>query len=185
MSRESWASEGRIVEAAVGEMQRQGVAVTPARVQTVVNAVDAAGQVDNRRIREIEAELARAADVNIVVALADDGTTTAVRVPVPYFALSPAKRTELEHQAAALKGIIDDRQSHPAARRRAQTELDQVERLLQLDDGSGPPSPPAPDRSSSSREVARPEKRNGLARASLDAATGGAVFAAPVPYWEK
>ncbi len=99
------------------------------------------------RVAEVEHELRKPENRNVVASIDELGRGTAAVVPVPYYKLSAARRTELEQQAKALKIIVEDPRSNAVARTKARLELQHVQRLLDIDGHSGATKPPV-DRSS-------------------------------------
>lgn len=144
-----WAEEVRVIDRAVNQMRAAGVGVTPARVERVVAAVNAAEKADvlqGRRVVSVGLT-PRRPDGSGGQVVKTIGTGAPVQAAfaaaVPYFKLSDARRAELEGDAAALTAKIEQPGLDPVVRDKLKQDLRKIQDELAMDRNA------PPDRSSS------------------------------------
>lgn len=145
----NWTDEGRVVERAVNQMRAAGVDVTPARVERVAQAVNAAEHEDvlrGRRVVHVGLAPRRpdGSGGEVVKTIRTGAPVPATFAdPVPYFRLSDARRAELEGDAAALTAKIAQPGLDPVVRDKLKQDLRKITDELMMDRNA------PPDRSSS------------------------------------
>jgi len=130
-------TEIELVDAAVRSMQREGVGITPGRVEVAVNA--ARGCADLLQGRSVAGLFltprspdGRGGQVHKAIRTGPPVLAT-FAVPTAYFQLSDARRTEYQAQVAGLKAQLANPGLDPVVKGRLQQDLSKVQHLLDMD----------------------------------------------------
>lgn len=135
----SWNNDRRVIEHAVNTMKRQGVLVSPDRVERVYNAVQRSKQATATPGERLMAELRESGNERVIASVNTEtgaiggvclAPTTIVNEDDEGFRLNAARRAAWEQRLAALKAIASDPRSSMPARKRAEIEAMRIEKLL-------------------------------------------------------
>lgn len=133
MTRET---EFALVNEAVRAMRREGVGVTPGRVEVAIHAARGADLLQGRVVTSVGLTPRRpdGSGGEIVKHIRTGPAVQATfAAPTPYFRLSDAKRTEYQAQVAALKAQLANPGLDPVVKVRVQQDLAKIQHLLAMD----------------------------------------------------